>query len=624
MRGLRLGLGLGRGGGNAAAFTVSIGSGPFTTGTELTAVITPDPAPATPTYQWTDDGVNIAGATSASYTPAIGTDSVADASLIRCVVTIGGEDYTSPARQIRYAAGTFGALTNQSFTDDTGNQTYTHAAATGTGLTWTYAASGLISGVTYDAAARTFTFDTDALAIQSGTTITVTATDQYGRAATGSPRTFTLAITEAPVATNPVLASVTFSSPGSGLPQQLALSYSYPNDPAPDTLRLIVATRNGGSALSAAQLLAGTGTFLERVVVNPFTASTFTFTGFTATSEAATAVDVILAEVNNGGQSAVVTEAVSNLDFTTETRVSIATNSAGDQIVITYSGTLFDPASLPDLAPSDYTMPGHTINTAVASGDTVTLGISASVANGDSDTLSYLGTALKDVNGNTIATFSSAAVTNNVPGGPLIDEDFSGLADAANITSLSGWEGVFSGNGGRFLGDGTGLLRMNSSTATNAPQVRVRNTTVLPTGVRIELDFVEPDPQTAVNSATILGLIGRQSSDADTGYEVRYHSESNATNFFVRLAKRVAGSSSTIQTETGERTLPFTLAAEFTTEGSDCRIKVFVGATEVINYLDTSSPLTGTRMGLFGFHQTAAPGLNNHTHLITAVRAEAL
>jgi len=52
-----------------------------------------------------------------------------------------------------------------------------------------------LAGVTINSATRTITFDTDTLAVQSGTTITVRAVDQYGR--NPGDRTFDLAITAA-------------------------------------------------------------------------------------------------------------------------------------------------------------------------------------------------------------------------------------------------------------------------------------------------------------------------------------------------------------------------------------------------------------------------------------------
>ena len=193
--GLGLGLRLGGRGGGGGGISVSIGSGPFTSGTELTATVNGLEGGETVTYQWQDDGVNITGATSSTYTAAIGTDSVADASQIRCVVTVdGGDPINSAAREIRYAAGSFGTLSNQLFTENTGDQTYVFSAATGANLTWTYSLVSPPSDVTIVSATRTITHDTDTLAIQSGTEITVRATDQYGRTI---DRTYELTISEA-------------------------------------------------------------------------------------------------------------------------------------------------------------------------------------------------------------------------------------------------------------------------------------------------------------------------------------------------------------------------------------------------------------------------------------------
>jgi hypothetical protein len=79
------------------------------------------------------------------------------------------------------APGSFGALADQTFTSLTGARTYTFAAATGAGLTWSYGLVSPPSGVTIDPATRTIMFDTDMLPPQSGTGFTVRATDQYGR-----------------------------------------------------------------------------------------------------------------------------------------------------------------------------------------------------------------------------------------------------------------------------------------------------------------------------------------------------------------------------------------------------------------------------------------------------------
>lgn len=193
---MRLGFGVGlgrRGSGNrGSAFRVSIGEGPVTTGTLLTATVTPPLGAQVVTYQWRDDGVNIAGRTSATYTPAIGTDSVADASSISVVVIIDGTPYTSNSRQIRYAAGSPSAIADgQVYTAgvDPGTQ---NAAASGANLTFTYAASGLPAGRTINPTTGAITGTPTTVSTGSAT---VTATDQYGRT---YPDTFTWTVNSVP------------------------------------------------------------------------------------------------------------------------------------------------------------------------------------------------------------------------------------------------------------------------------------------------------------------------------------------------------------------------------------------------------------------------------------------
>ena len=176
MIGISLGL-TRRGGGVVALFRVSIGSGNVTSGATLTATITPAPAPLVPSYQWTDDGAPIPGRTSASYAPAIGTDGVSDASLIRCVVTLDGIAYASNARRIVFAAGTAPTIAAQTFTVDTAI-TPINAAASGAGLTFTYAATGLPAGLAINASTGSITGTPTAA---SSGTAALTATDQYGR-----------------------------------------------------------------------------------------------------------------------------------------------------------------------------------------------------------------------------------------------------------------------------------------------------------------------------------------------------------------------------------------------------------------------------------------------------------
>jgi hypothetical protein len=147
------------------------------------------PTSGSETVKWSNSSNPASAATYG--TGANPTDFTAgDAGTLWLHVTIGAETVSRSA-PIRRAAGAFAALTNQSFTENTGDQTYVFAAATGTSLTWTYTLVSPPSGVTINSGTRTITFDTNALAVQSGTVITVRATDQYGRAI---DQTFTLTI----------------------------------------------------------------------------------------------------------------------------------------------------------------------------------------------------------------------------------------------------------------------------------------------------------------------------------------------------------------------------------------------------------------------------------------------
>ncbi len=394
---------------------LSIGSGDVTTGSLLTASITPNPAPLVPTYQWTDDGSNISGATSSTYTVAIGTDGVADASLIRCVVTIDGTPYTSNARRLRHPLGSFAALVDQSFAEDTGVREYEFAAATGTGLTWTYDLVSPPSDVTIDSGTRTIFFDTDALAQQTGTDITVSATDQYGRAATGSPRTFNLDITEN-LAVNPDFTDLTFADPDPGVPDELTATYTYAGS---DTLvfRGITSTSATVPGATRAEELdnirngTGSGT-LEEFSVNPFSTSNFDLTGLTATSEAATYIHAFIEEETNGGISTIRTTAVSGLDFTAPTLGSLATDSVdGTEVTGTFSEAVYGTED-----PADWTINGDTPDSVIISGTSFTADMTSNpIAFGDVVTLSYSGGDIADGDGNPLATISGASVTNNVP-----------------------------------------------------------------------------------------------------------------------------------------------------------------------------------------------------------------
>lgn len=185
---MRLGLAAGltgRRGGPSAAYTINIGSGPFTTGTELTATVSGLAGGETVTYQWTDDATNITGATSAAYTAAIGTDAVADASLIGPTVTIDGTEYVARGREIRYPPGSVtetGAPFAWTIDDTTLNQNFASDFTT-TNLTGSYVIAGLPTGGVDDedgTASGTLT------GTPSSGNVTVTFTDQYGRPTVGT------------------------------------------------------------------------------------------------------------------------------------------------------------------------------------------------------------------------------------------------------------------------------------------------------------------------------------------------------------------------------------------------------------------------------------------------------
>ena len=157
-------------------YSVTIGSGPFTSGDSLTATVNGLVGGETVTYQWTDDGNNITGATASTYAPTIGTAGVADASQIGVTVTIDSQPYSSAVREIRYAAGTAPTIAAQTWA--VGAAVNLDAAATGANLTFSYAATGLPAGLAINTSTGAITGTPTAATTGSAT---VTATDQYGR-----------------------------------------------------------------------------------------------------------------------------------------------------------------------------------------------------------------------------------------------------------------------------------------------------------------------------------------------------------------------------------------------------------------------------------------------------------
>ena len=159
-------------------------TGDFTTnGNTLTYVISGLPAGAV------DDGDGtISG---------IATTPAGSGSIVVTATDLAGRETTSTftfTTTLRTQATL--ALQNQLFSDDTGDQTYNVASdVTANGNTLTYSLISPPAGVTI--LGSVITFDTDALSIQSGTSITVRATDEYARQADD---TFTLDISDNPLA----------------------------------------------------------------------------------------------------------------------------------------------------------------------------------------------------------------------------------------------------------------------------------------------------------------------------------------------------------------------------------------------------------------------------------------
>jgi hypothetical protein len=207
MRRLRLGFGLTRGrAGPAASFTLNFSGtssdslGTYAqVGSHASIGYVETPTSGIETVKWSNSSNPVSAATYG--TGANPTDFTAgDGGTLWLHVTIGSEVVTRSI-PIRRAAGAFAALSNQAFTYLTGNQTYTHAAGTGTSIVWTYAQVGSVASVTYNAGTRTFTFDTNTLTVQVGTPVVVLATDQYGRTI---ERSFTFDIALASLAVNTV------------------------------------------------------------------------------------------------------------------------------------------------------------------------------------------------------------------------------------------------------------------------------------------------------------------------------------------------------------------------------------------------------------------------------------
>jgi pectate lyase len=188
-------------------------SGSAVVGQTLTAseaAASGSPAPVT-SWQWKKDGLVIVDATNASYLITEADDG-STLTVVQTSTNTAGNDTSESAATaaVTYAAPTSAAgLADQVFNNNTGVQTFdptgdfTVAGDVDlSGVTWSL--PGALAGVTINSATGLISFDTDALAQQSGTPIVVRATNSGGFADSG----FSLSIT------NNVVANITITGIG--------------------------------------------------------------------------------------------------------------------------------------------------------------------------------------------------------------------------------------------------------------------------------------------------------------------------------------------------------------------------------------------------------------------------
>lgn len=161
------------------------------------------------TFQWTRDGSPIGGATSSTYT-LVGAD---DGAAIRVEETQGGDTVASNPVTVYYAAPTAASgLADQSFSNNSGDQTYDVSGDFTFGKAGTYSIQTGPAGVTVNSSG-VVTFDTDALLEQAGTSIVVRLSDPLD-ASRFADSAFSLDIT-AEVAT-PALSAFSITDDGGG------------------------------------------------------------------------------------------------------------------------------------------------------------------------------------------------------------------------------------------------------------------------------------------------------------------------------------------------------------------------------------------------------------------------
>lgn len=245
----------------ALAFASLSLSGPGTIGASHTISATANRAGAALAYAWQDAQGPIGGANQASFTPGAAQDGEA----LFCTVTasLDGTDIAADtnAIAITFPAPTAnGALADQSFGDDTGIQTY-DVSGDFTGQDLSFGLSAAPSGVSIASGTGLVSFDTDALAVQSGTPVVVEATNSGGAASSGFSFDITGGDTTAPVVNlfsvsqaaqdAPLTVSLNFVEADS-LPITLYMVGQVSGQPPPSETQIVAGQAQDGSAADIA------------------------------------------------------------------------------------------------------------------------------------------------------------------------------------------------------------------------------------------------------------------------------------------------------------------------------------------------------------------------------------
>ncbi|MEL6100488.1 MAG: hypothetical protein AAFR68_04135 [Pseudomonadota bacterium] len=319
-----------------------------------------------------------------------------------------------------------GTLDDQSFVDGSGNQTFDVSGDFTFGGTLNYAIQTGPAGVTISSAG-VITFNDSQLAVQSGTSIVVRASDA-ANSSRFADSGFSLSVT-AGGATPITNVSAVYADGGEGISDTLTVNFEHDDS---ETLTLYGVTSESATAPSEADIIAGTGTgSVEEFTLVATPGATVPITGLSSASDSnITHIHLFIQGDTSGERSAVVTATVSGMDNTLPTLVSAVTDTDGDAVTLTFSEGLPN-VSIPLTDFSIGGVVGAPVNptSITGAGTQRVLNFPASaIANGETVTVSYTGTALVDGDGSALAAITNALVTNNVTGGgggsALYDEDF--------------------------------------------------------------------------------------------------------------------------------------------------------------------------------------------------------